>query len=115
MGRTREFDVHDAVGAAARTFTTFGYEGTSVERLVEATGVHRGSLYAAFGSKLGLMLAALRDGPDVDLLLVALTELAPHDPHVRAACQFALESMPRTAQTLGEHLLTRAGIQGSNP
>ncbi|MEU8383663.1 TetR/AcrR family transcriptional regulator [Streptosporangium sp. NPDC048865] len=36
-----------------------GYEGTSVQELVEATGVGRGSLYAAFGSKDGLYQAVL--------------------------------------------------------
>jgi len=40
-------------------FREHGYEGTSIQDLVEATGVGRGSLYAAFGSKEGLYLAAV--------------------------------------------------------
>ncbi|MER5405749.1 TetR/AcrR family transcriptional regulator [Streptomyces sp. NPDC002769] len=40
-------------------FQCNGYDGTSIQDLVEATGVGRGSLYAAFGSKEGLYLAAM--------------------------------------------------------
>lgn len=40
-------------------FRQHGYEGTSIQDLVEATGVGRGSLYAAFGNKEGLYLAAV--------------------------------------------------------
>lgn len=59
MARTREFDTDAAVDAAMRLFWCRGYEATSVQDLVTATGVQRGSLYAAFGSKEGLYLAAL--------------------------------------------------------
>ncbi|MFJ4851654.1 MULTISPECIES: TetR/AcrR family transcriptional regulator [unclassified Streptomyces] len=59
MARIREFDTEVAVEAAMDAFRTKGYEGTSVQDLVAATGVGRGSLYAAFGSKEGLYLAAM--------------------------------------------------------
>jgi TetR/AcrR family transcriptional repressor of nem operon len=59
MARLREFDTEAAVQAAMLAFRRHGYEGTSVQDLVEATGVGRGSLYAAFGSKDGLYLAAV--------------------------------------------------------
>jgi TetR/AcrR family transcriptional repressor of nem operon len=59
MARVREFDTEAAVAAAMTAFRRKGYEGTSVQDLVDATGVGRGSLYAAFGSKEGLYRAAL--------------------------------------------------------
>jgi len=59
MARTREFDTEKAVEAAMNAFRLNGYDGTSIQDLVEATGVGRGSLYAAFGSKEGLYLAAM--------------------------------------------------------
>ncbi|MFF7677965.1 TetR/AcrR family transcriptional regulator [Actinacidiphila glaucinigra] len=59
MARVREFDTEKAVDAAMNAFRGKGYEGTSVQDLVDATGVGRGSLYAAFGSKEGLYLAAM--------------------------------------------------------
>lgn len=59
MARLREFDTEAAVQAAMVAFRRHGYDGTSIQDLVEATGVGRGSLYAAFGSKDGLYLAAV--------------------------------------------------------
>jgi TetR/AcrR family transcriptional repressor of nem operon len=59
MVRVREFDTDAAVQAAMTCFRSTGYEGTSIQDLVDATGVGRGSLYAAFGSKEGIYLAAL--------------------------------------------------------
>jgi TetR/AcrR family transcriptional repressor of nem operon len=59
MGRPREFEIDESTGRALQVFWVKGYEGTSVPDLVEATGIQRGSLYAAYGSKHALYLAAL--------------------------------------------------------
>jgi AcrR family transcriptional regulator len=58
-GRPRGFDPADALKAASERFRTRGYAGTSLDDLVEATGLARPSLYAAFGDKRALYLAAL--------------------------------------------------------
>ncbi|MFD7686260.1 TetR/AcrR family transcriptional regulator [Streptomyces sp. NPDC059781] len=67
MGRPRTFDTDRAVESAAALFATHGYEGTSVDDLVTATGVHRGSLYKVFGSKRSLHLTALRNHLDHEI------------------------------------------------
>jgi TetR/AcrR family transcriptional regulator, transcriptional repressor for nem operon len=59
MARTREFDLDQVVAAAMDAFRRSGYEGTSLRDLADATGLGSGSIYAAFGSKEGLYLAAL--------------------------------------------------------
>jgi TetR/AcrR family transcriptional repressor of nem operon len=59
VARLREFDLDAAVAAAMDAFRRNGYEGTSMRDLTDATGLGSGSLYAAFGSKDGLYLAAL--------------------------------------------------------
>jgi len=51
IGRPKEFDRELALLAAMRTFWAQGYEGTSVQDLVEATGVNKPSLYSTFGCK----------------------------------------------------------------
>ncbi len=51
MARPREFDLDDVLDTAMDVFWRKGYHATSMADLVEATGLHRGSLYAAFGSK----------------------------------------------------------------
>jgi TetR/AcrR family transcriptional repressor of nem operon len=59
MPRLREFDTEAAVDAAVAVFRARSFDATSVQDLVDATGVGRGSLYAAFGSKEGIYRAAL--------------------------------------------------------
>jgi TetR/AcrR family transcriptional regulator, transcriptional repressor for nem operon len=59
MARVREFDTEAALEAAMVVFRRRGYEGSSLQELVDATGVGRGSLYAAFGNKDGLYRAVL--------------------------------------------------------
>jgi AcrR family transcriptional regulator len=47
--------------AAADVFAERGYDGTRVADIAAAAGVSNGALYAHFGSKAGLLVAALRE------------------------------------------------------
>ncbi|NUR25446.1 MAG: TetR/AcrR family transcriptional regulator [Catenulispora sp.] len=58
-GRPRAYDVDVATAAALDVLWVKGYEGTTIEDLLAATGLALSSLYAAFGSKRGMMEAAL--------------------------------------------------------
>lgn len=60
VGRPRQFDEDHALDAAMRAFWTKGYEATSLSDLTEATGLHRGSLYQAFGDKHQLFVRSLK-------------------------------------------------------
>lgn len=51
MARPREFDEDEVLQAALQLFWEKGYEGTSLNDLMEATGLTKSSLYRAFGSK----------------------------------------------------------------
>lgn len=56
----KNFDVEKVLGEAMRAFWARGYEATSMQDLVDCTGVNRGSLYATYGGKRTIFLAALR-------------------------------------------------------
>src|SRR5271168_736517 len=59
MAGVRQFDRNQLLSQAMMVFWRNGYQATSIQDLVEATGVNRGSLYATFGDKCGLFLAVL--------------------------------------------------------
>ena len=59
MSRNREFDPKEALQKAMFVFWEKGYINTSIDDLVNATGVSRFGLYDEFGSKHGLFLASL--------------------------------------------------------
>lgn len=56
----KQFDETTVLEQAMAAFWQHGYAATSLQDLVEATGVNRASLYATFGDKHALFLAALR-------------------------------------------------------
>ncbi|MDP5279974.1 TetR family transcriptional regulator [Sphingomonas sp. DG1-23] len=58
-GRPRSFDPGEALQRAAERFRTYGFAGTSLDELSEATGLKRPSLAAAFGDKRALYIAAI--------------------------------------------------------
>ena len=58
-GRPREFDEAQVLEAAMEVFWRKGYESASLAELCQATGLHKGSLYQAFGDKHQLMMRAL--------------------------------------------------------
>lgn len=58
-GRPRAYDPPLALRAITEVFWKRGYSGTSLDDLSAAAGMNRPSLYAAFGDKRELYLAAL--------------------------------------------------------
>lgn len=69
-GRPRAYDRDEVVDKAQALFWRDGASGVSIDALSAATGLHKPSLYAAFGGKPGLYLASLdayieRGAPDL--------------------------------------------------
>ena len=117
VGRARSFDQDAVLDRTVDLFARTGYEATSIDDVVAATGLHRGSLYAAFGSKRGLFRAALHRAVTQhlnlagDLVLTALVELAPRDLEIRADCRLAYAKLfADEPARLGTHLLAHAGL-----
>jgi TetR/AcrR family transcriptional repressor of nem operon len=59
VGRPRQFDEEQVLDAAMKAFWANGYEATSLANLVSVTGLHKGSLYQAFGDKHSLFIQTL--------------------------------------------------------
>ena len=97
VGRPREFDEEAALEAAMDAFWQKGYEATSLAELCVCTGLHKGSLYQAFGDKHQLFMRALRHYADTEFketAAVAFQHESPLDSIravVRTVCSHAEE------------------------
>lgn len=124
MARPREFDEDEALDAAMRLFWAKGYDGASVEDLLGAMRLGRGSLYKAFGSKRALYLSALaryeaqvvdgavqllraqdgRDGRErIATLLRAVADETEHggNPPGCFLCNAAVDQAPQDSEVAG--------------
>jgi TetR/AcrR family transcriptional repressor of nem operon len=94
MAGVKQFDRNEVLDRAMAAFWTRGYEATSIDDLVEATGIGRGSLYGTFGDKRQLFLAALdRYWNTVGMEMFA--ELS--DPDARHAIERMFDALIRRA------------------
>ncbi len=59
MGRTKEYDRTQALSAVTDAFWEKGFAGTSMRSLIAVTGVNPKSLYAEFGDKEQMFVAAI--------------------------------------------------------
>jgi TetR/AcrR family transcriptional regulator, transcriptional repressor for nem operon len=59
MAGVKQFDRDEVLERAMVAFWRNGYQATSIQDLVEATGVNRGSIYPTFGDKREFFLAVL--------------------------------------------------------
>ncbi len=73
----KSFDEQEAIDKAIQVFWSKGFEATSINDLIERTGINRGSLYNAFGGKRQLFVKALLkyDGENRRKILAELEAL----------------------------------------
>ena len=86
MPRPKEFNPDEALEQAMQVFWHKGYEATSMEDLVSAMDINRGSLYATFGDKRELFLKAMDrycSGGGIGSRLSILSEPGPAIPLIR--------------------------------
>jgi len=119
VGRPREFTESEVLDRALETFWARGYEGTSVQDLVDATGLSRASLYGAFGDKDKLFARVLGH---YGARAASLAGELQQGPSVRAAVErYLLRSLdaafgPRDGEPRGCFLqLAAAECQPSHP
>ncbi|MCP3138062.1 TetR/AcrR family transcriptional regulator [Pyxidicoccus xibeiensis] len=91
MGRPKTFEEDEVLQRAMMQFWETGYSALSVKDLEQGTGLLRGSLYAAFGDKRALFLAALERY--ADLSAEELETLLASGPTPRAGIERYLRNM----------------------
>lgn len=102
MARSKAFNENEVLDKAVEVFWAKGYEATSMQDLVDAMGIQRGSLYATFGSKQQLFLRSLeRYGKVVVKQFLDILESKPS----------AIESIELFFAQLVEHLLTAGPLR----
>ncbi|MEM1126930.1 MAG: TetR/AcrR family transcriptional regulator [Bacteroidota bacterium] len=114
MARPREFDIDQALEAATEAFWSRGYEATSMADLMQAMGLHKGSIYQAFGGKHALFMQALDRylGAGLAQVQQALSDAGPVPDRLRAVLHGTLQD-PAACQTargcLGLNTLVELG------
>lgn len=61
MGRSKEYDREKVLDAATKLFWETGFTGTSMNALVEATGLGKRSMYQEFGNKENLFRECIQN------------------------------------------------------
>jgi len=102
MARPKIFNEEDVIDKAVKVFWAKGYEATSMQDLVNAMGIQRGSLYATFGSKQQLFLKSLNRYSVT--VVKSLLEILNSKPS-------AIESIELFFDQLVEHLLTAGELR----
>jgi len=90
-GRPRGFDEQQALDAALAVFWRNGYQAASMAELTQAMGISKPSLYAAFGNKEQLFLAALQRYREQQVVKHA--EVLAAEPDLRRAMRAFLRSV----------------------
>jgi TetR/AcrR family transcriptional repressor of nem operon len=90
MAGVKKFDRDEVLGRAMTLFWQRGYAATSIDDLVRAMGINRGSIYATFSNKRSLFLAVLeRYAREIGSPMFATLE----DSDPRRAIERMLESI----------------------
>lgn len=103
MARPRAFDQEQALDAAMAVFWKNGYGASSMQQLLDAMAINRGSLYAAFGDKAGLFRQVMRRYQQQmqSLVLSMLTRAEDPVAGVRQVFQLSVLALPDEQRALG--------------
>lgn len=123
----KRYDETEVLRRAMEAFWGRGYEATSINDLVAATGINRGSLYAAFTGKRGLFLRALehydkehrraflaaleRDHAPREAILEAFRQVAADAKRGRKGCLLVNTALELAPHDPGTEKIVRAKLE----
>lgn len=103
-GRPRSFDEDEVFEKLTRLFWQKGYSQTSIADIMEATGLHKPSLYRTFGTKEEMFTRVLRDfsAQQIANFRMVIDETGPGVEGVHAFLDmFTAETMPEATRQDG--------------
>ncbi|PPI40658.1 MULTISPECIES: TetR/AcrR family transcriptional regulator [unclassified Rathayibacter] len=111
MPRPRTFDEADVVARARTAFAETGYAGTSLDTLLEATGLARQSLYNAFGGKKELFMRAFLSDTAEAVDAVETIRHGTESPLARIRSQLVRVAVEHGAAQSAPSLFTRTAVE----
>ena len=91
MARPQQYDRNTVTDRAMHLFWHKGYYTTPVSEIIKTTGLQAGSLYSAFGSKEGLLLATLKHY--TDQMVLTVTRLLTESESAKSGFEQLFDSM----------------------
>ncbi|GHE07812.1 TetR/AcrR family transcriptional regulator [Klenkia taihuensis] len=111
MARPRTFDEADVVARARRAFAETGFAGTSLDTLLEATGLARQSLYNAFGGKKELFMRAFLADTAEAVDAVEAVRHGSDSPITRIRAQLVHVAVQHGGAQAAPSLFTKAAVE----
>ena len=95
MARCQEFNTQEALGKALHVFWRKGYKGASMNDLLDAMGIGKGSFYATFGNKRELFLTTLKRYGEEQALVCQASDILAKRPAKTAIAMFLGRAIDR--------------------
>ncbi len=110
MARTKDFDESEVLEKAIKLFWQKGYNGTSMQDLVDGLGISRSSIYDTFGDKHQLYLKALCTYRQNQVVIrnQILNASVPAKAAIRQLMDLTIDQMIRDKQHKGCFLINSA-------
>jgi len=111
MARPRTFDEADVIARARKAFAETGFAGTSLDTLLEATGLARQSLYNAFGGKKELFMRAFLSDAAEAVEAVEAIRHGSDSPITRIRAQLVKVAVEHGSAQAPPSLFTKAAVE----
>lgn len=111
-GRPQIWDETIVLGAAMGAFRKNGFGQTTMRDLEDATGLHPGSIYKAYGSKEGLFVAALSAYNERVVAARIKTHLADADDPIEGIRSYFQSTFKKRGGPEAGCLVTNTAVEG---
>lgn len=122
MGRNKKYQQADVIQKMTNLFIEKGYNATSLDDLVSVTGILRGSLYSAFGSKQKMFIQSLghslENNPlsdeSIGMVIISMLELSDKSKQVKEIIQewYQQNDNQGIEKIIGRYIINKSEIDG---